>query len=292
MPDNHWPELVAQFAGLACLFEATAPKPGNVHRGADFEDLTYLDFATSALAIGPALRDAAAGERLGPAVKRAIAATRHAVATNTNLGAVLLLVPLAMVPRTESLRDAGCRTCSTGSMPRDAQDVYEAIRLAKPGGLGTVEEADVAGPPPDDLRHAMRLAADRDLVARQYVNGFAEVFELVVPELNAGVRAGWPLADTIVYAHLGLLGAHSDSLIARKCGAAIAERAQRGAAQVRAAGRPGEASYHEALSDFDFWMRSDGHRRNPGTTADLLVAGLFAALREGIIELPVRFYAG
>ena len=32
-------------ATLACLWEATAAKPGNVHRGADFEDMTAEDFA-------------------------------------------------------------------------------------------------------------------------------------------------------------------------------------------------------------------------------------------------------
>ena len=38
-------------ATLACLWEATAPKPGNVYRGADFDDLTYADFITSAAVI-------------------------------------------------------------------------------------------------------------------------------------------------------------------------------------------------------------------------------------------------
>ena len=44
-----------------------------------------------------------------------------------------------------------------------------------------------------------------------------------------------------------------------------------------------------ALADLDFWLRSDGHRRNPGTTADLIAAGLFAALREHQIALPFRW---
>jgi len=290
MARNDWPTRVAQYGGLACLLEATAPKSGNVHRGADFEDLTYLDFATSALAIGPALSAAAAGGRLGPCVRDAIAATRQAVATNTNLGAVLLLVPLAMVPQDQPL-PSGVRAVLGGLDAADARLVYEAIRLANPGGLGTVDEADVAGTPPDDLVHAMRLAAERDLIARQYANGFAEVFDIVTQSLREGGQAGWPLGDTIVHAHLDLMSRHPDSLIARKCGEATAAQAARGAARVLAAGRPGEPAYLEALSDLDFWMRSDGHRRNPGTTADLVTAGLFVALRDGIIELPLRFYA-
>ena len=31
---------------------------------------------------------------------------------------------------------------------------------------------------------------------------------------------------------------------------------------------------------FDRWLRADGHRRNPGTTADLVAATLFAAQRD------------
>jgi len=275
---------------MACLLEATAPKPGNVHRGADFEGLNYLDFAISAVMIGPALASAAAGSRLGPAVLAAIRSTRHAVGTNTNLGTVLLLVPLAMVPRGQSL-EAGVVEVLAQLDAEDARLVYEAIRYAQPGSMGKVDEADVAGTPPASLLHAMQLAADRDLVARQYTNGFAEIGDVILPALQSGVRSGWPLADTIVYAHLSLMSQYPDSLIARKCGAAVAEQAAHYARRVLAAGRPGDQAYHEEASDFDFWLRADGHSRNPGTTADLVTAGLFAALRDAIIELPLKFYA-
>jgi triphosphoribosyl-dephospho-CoA synthase len=39
-----------------------------------------------------------------------------------------------------------------------------------------------------------------------------------------------------------------------------------------------------ALAELDFWLRTDGHRRNPGTTADLIAAGLFVGLRERILQ--------
>ena len=51
------------------------------------------------------------------------------------------------------------------------------------------------------------------------------------------------------------------------------------------AGLPGDDAYRSAVADFDFWLRADGHRRNPGTTADLIAAGLFVLLREGRLEL-------
>jgi len=46
---------VATLAQLSCLLEVSAPKPGNVHRGADFEDLTYPDFLVAAALIGPVM---------------------------------------------------------------------------------------------------------------------------------------------------------------------------------------------------------------------------------------------
>lgn len=287
-PDNF---TLGQLAGLACLWEVSASKPGNVHRAADFEDLSFVDFAASAVAIAPAFDAAAGGARLGDIVLAAVRATRDAVATNTNLGSVLLMAPLAMAASKahNSLRD-GVASVLRSLDADDSRMVYESIRLATPGGMGRVEEADIAGEAPEDLLFAMRLAADRDLVARQYINDFSEVFEVVLPALGEGLDRGWPLGQTIVRSQLRLMADFPDSLIARKCGPAVARQAATMAAATLAVGQPNEEPYERALADFDFWLRSDGHRRNPGTTADLLAAGLFAALLTGIIKLPVRFY--
>src|SRR5262245_48975201 len=158
---------IGQCATLACLLEAAAPKVGNVHRGADFEDLTFHDFLASAVAIGPAM-DAAIETGVGRAVLDAVAATRKCVPTNTNLGMTLLIVPLAVVPTDERLTTTNVRRVLASLTPDDCRHVYEAIRLVQPGGLGKVKSMDVADEPPADLLAAMRAAADRDLVARQY----------------------------------------------------------------------------------------------------------------------------
>jgi triphosphoribosyl-dephospho-CoA synthase len=276
-----------QLATLACLLEVTASKPGNVHRGADFEDLTFGDFVVSAVAIGPSFD--AGFKRLGPLVLEVIKATRQVVRTNTNLGMMLLMAPLALAPEGVSL-EVGVRAVLNGLDADDSRQVYEAIRLASPGGMGRVEESDIADSAPDNLLAAMRLAADRDLVARQYVNGFSEVLGVVVPSLASGLARGWTVNDTIVRTHLELMHAYPDSLIARKCGHEVAEESAAYAGQVLSAGEPGDENYHGALADLDFWLRSDDHRRNPGTTADLIAAGLFAALRQNIIKWPARFF--
>ena len=40
--------------------------------------------------------------------------------------------------------------------------------------------------------------------------------------------------------------------------------------------------------ELDSWLRSDGNRRNPGTTADLVAATLFAGLRGGKLPLSAQ----
>jgi triphosphoribosyl-dephospho-CoA synthase len=276
-----------QCATLACLLEVTAPKVGNVHRGADFDDLTFADFAVSAVAIAPAM-EVAEQRGIGRTVLEAVAATRGVVETNTNLGIVLLLAPLATVPRDQVLTTAGLHAQLAAQTAEDCRLVYEAIRLARPGGLGEVSAMDVAREPPADLLAAMRAAADRDLVARQYAEDFRLVLEEALPLLVSGHQRGWPLTSAIVQTHLQLLERYPDSLIARKCGPEAARRVSAMAGHVLAAGSPGDESYFEAVADFDFWLRADGHRRNPGTTADLVAAALFAGLRDQQLSPPYR----
>jgi len=277
---------VGQCATLACLLEATFPKPGNVHRGADFEDLSFTDFVAAAVAIGPAMEAAAGGASVGTTVLEAVRATRGVCATNVNLGIVLLLSPLARAATQPDIRTATQQVLKTLT-PADAAAVYEAIALAKPGGMGKVDAADVAGPPPSDLIGAMQLAADRDTIAKQYVTGFADLFDFIVPELTAGLARGWSLADAVIRTHLRTMHTIPDTLIARKCGMAVAKEAAANAGSVLKVGEPGNEEYNEALADLDFWLRSDGHRRNPGTTADLMAAGLFVAVLGGVVPLPL-----
>jgi triphosphoribosyl-dephospho-CoA synthase len=272
-------------AQLACAWEATARKPGNVHRYCDFADTGYLDFLMSAAAVAPVL-DTAGQRPVGQTVLLAVQATRGVVASNTNLGIILLLAPLAAVPAAEELRAGVARVLDAADVA-DARAVYEAIRLAAPGGLGRAAEQDVRDEPTQPLRQVMRLAADRDLIARQYANGFREVFDDGVPALLRGLEESGCLEEAIILCHLRLLANYPDSLIARKCGPTVAEEAGRRAKRVLDHGWPRQQAGRAALAEFDAWLRADGHRRNPGTTADLVAACLFVALREGTIALPL-----
>jgi triphosphoribosyl-dephospho-CoA synthase len=274
---------VAIAAQLACLIEASAPKPGNVSPGRHFADVRYEDFLASAAAIGEPMAGAAT-RSVGATVRLAVEATVRWTRSNTNLGIVLLLAPLARAVLSESretdLRD-GLRRVLEATTLGDARDVYAAIRLAAPGGLGRVETQDVAGEPTLTLVEAMRLAADRDLIAREYTTAFELTFQSGVPALERARGDALPWDDAVVETFLSLLAAAPDTHIARRGGAAMAAEVSRQARAALAAGGVRSAAGRRAIDDMDRGLRDARHIGNPGTAADLTAAAIFVVLLGG-----------
>ncbi|MFO0968075.1 MAG: triphosphoribosyl-dephospho-CoA synthase [Gemmataceae bacterium] len=270
-------------AEVACLLEVTARKAGNVHGEKEFADTRFVDFVLSAAAIGPVLA-AAEGSGVGATVLKAMQATRRLVKPNTNLGILLLLAPLAAVPRETPLVDGLPEVLRRLNID-DARLVYEAIRLAGAGGMGEVERQDIRAAPTQTLAEVMSLAADRDLIARQYGNDFHDVLHDGAPFLrDAWTNVDWERA--IQWTHLRFIAAQGDTLIARKRGPAESAEASRRARSVLAAGFPAAAG-EAPFAAFDAWLRQDGNARNPGTSADLVTACLFSGLREGWLKMPL-----
>jgi triphosphoribosyl-dephospho-CoA synthase len=274
-------EEIAAAAQLACLLEVSAPKPGNVSPDRHFHDTRYEDFLASAVAIGPAL--GAAGERpVGATIRAAIEATSRWTGSNTNLGIVLLLAPLARAAARGggTLRDR-LATVLAETTVADAAETYAAIRRARPGGLGSATAEDVATAPTVSLREAMTLAAERDAIAREYTNRFALTFEVGAPALADARRRGLSWSEATVECFLALLAAVPDTHIARKLGRAEAERVTVWAREVLAAGGTRTAEGRAALLALDAKLRDPRNTRNPGTTADLTCAALFVVIIEG-----------
>ncbi len=297
---------LAEQIELACLIEATARKAGNVHPAAAFDDLNYADFVDAARAVAEPLAQAAE-IGLGRAILTAMKATRAAkVWSNANLGIVLLLAPLAAVPKGVALSD-GVRDVLDSTTVEDAELVYEAIRFAKPGGIGKAESQDVHASPTVTLRNAMSLAAGRDRIAEQYATDFTFVLDKALHWLHqdwtwlglcplsifsrTGMRDEVPVAPweaAVKKLHLRIMADAPDSLIVRKCGEDIGEQVRQRAAELVDLDWPQSLASWSRFDDFDLWLRSDGHRLNPGTSADLVAAVLFAALRDGAIHFPTR----
>jgi triphosphoribosyl-dephospho-CoA synthase len=276
--------LLCLSAQLACLWEATARKPGNVHRFRDFEDTSYLDFAASAAAIAPVIGVAYASP-VGEVVYHCVRTTHLVTGRNTNLGISLLLAPLAKAPTHPDYR-AGVERVLAGLTIKDAELVYEAIRQTNPGGLGEAPAEDVRGQPTLPLRQAMALAADRDLVARQYADGFREVFEEGAPAILEGIERTGCVEGGIIHAHLHLMSRFPDTLISRKRGLPEAQDSAARARRVLDLGWPHTEAGREAIRELDAWLRAVGHSRNPGTTADLIAACLFVLFRQSRLPRP------
>jgi len=273
---------VAAAAQLACLLEVSAPKPGNVSPFAGFRDASYEDFLASAAAIGPALT--AAGERpLGATIRAAVEATARWVPSNTNLGLVLLLAPLAraaLTPGGASLRDRLAATLAATTVA-DARDTYAAIRLGAPGGLGRAPDQDVAGTPTASLRDVMAMAVERDAIAREYASDFRTTFELGAPALRAALADRLPWRDAVVETYLTLLAAAPDTHIARKLGLPAAVTVQQRGRSVLDAGGVRTAPGREAIAALDGELRDEANTLNPGATADLTGAAIYLVLLEG-----------
>ena len=279
---------VAGAAQLACLLEVSAPKPGNVSPGRDFEDASYEDFLASAVAIGAPLAGAAA-RPLGETIRLSVEATARWTRSNTNLGIVLLFAPLARAaidlasdqgPDLGVLQ-AAVRNVLAGSTVEDAREVYRAIRIAAPGGLGRSAEQDVGSDPTATLLDVMRLAASRDGIAREYASGFETTFDAGVPALDRARRAGLPWSDAIAETFLTLLAASPDTHIARRAGAGPAGEVSRVARAALDAGGVRSEDGRRALEELDRRLRGRGNLGNPGTTADLTAAAIFVLLLAG-----------
>jgi triphosphoribosyl-dephospho-CoA synthase len=284
---------VTAAAQLACLLEASAPKPGNVSPGRHFADVRYEDFLASAAAIGGPL--AGAGTRpVGATVRLAVEATACWTRSNTNLGIVLLLAPLARAALLESpfdgptgnappwtgLRGALRRVLEATSVD-DAREVYAAIRRAAPGGLGRAEAQDVADEPTMTLLEVMRLAADRDGIAREYATAFEVTFETGAPVLDRARRDWLSWDDAVVETFLTLLAAAPDTHVARRGGAAIAAGVSQRARAALAAGGVRSAAGQRAIDEMDRGLRDARNTANPGTAADLTAAAIFVVLLSG-----------
>jgi triphosphoribosyl-dephospho-CoA synthase len=274
-------EDVGAAAQFACLLEASAPKPGNVSPGRHFPDARYEDFLASAVAIGAPL--AGASQRpLGATIRLAVEATARWTRSNTNLGIVLLMTPLAraatgLTNTGSSLRD-GVRRVLEATTIEDARDVYAAIRRAAPGGLGRTPEQDVSDDPTVTLIEAMRLAADRDGIAREYAEAFEATFEVGAPALERARRDGLGWDDAVVETFLTLLAARVDTHVARRGGPALADQATRLAGEALARGGVRSADGRRAITEMDHALRDERHLGNPGTTADLTAAAIFVEL--------------
>lgn len=273
----------------ACTLDVAVRKPGNVSLHSAGHGMQAEMFLASARAAVEPLF--APGASVGARIEGAVQATLAVAGCNTNLGIVLLCAPLAAATELQpesttpdALQQALESVLAALSLD-DARASYRAIALANPGGLGEAQAQDVHDAPSIDLRAAMALAADRDLIARQYRDAYADLFERALLALGPGfaladLKPGTsPDAATVAAVqrlYLELLGSFPDSHIVRKHGEAVAQTVMTSAQAWRARAAGGAAL--DAAPGFAAWDESlKAQAINPGTSADLTVATLLIA---------------
>ena len=220
------PDRVAQAAMLAMLIElSSSPKPGNVDRGHDFEEIKFHHFLISAVSAYPIFRDAALG--LGPTgtlIRRAVSSWRGwGLVQNTHFGTLALLVPLATAAgRGGELKEEIARVLEETTV-EDAAEFYAAFNIAG-ARVAEVEELSLRDPQAADrvrsggrtLLDLMCLSSGHDLVAREWSTGFERCFALAllierrISELGTN--------DGVVMTYLEALAEVPDSLVATKFG--------------------------------------------------------------------------
>jgi len=295
---------VATSAVLACLLEASAPKPGNVTPYRDFPGTSYGQFLASSTsfyqpALEAAQRGAMAyegeiniseigiGEGIRKAVERAMGWQKGG---NTNLGIAMLLVPLCAGRGLsgEEIEFSGLREKTwqvvRESTYNDTLELYEAIRLAKPGGMGEAKSYDLY-----DEKALERIEEERlnfyrimeitegDNIALEITSKYTITFEIGHPSIAGAFEEGKDINSAVTRAFFEIMARYPDSLIARKTSGEEAKRISSWAREIL------ESDLHKSeVRKLDSYLRKEGNLYNPGATADLVASSLFVAIMGGL----------
>ncbi len=303
--------MIAQAGAIAALLEVSGyPKPGNVHRTRDFRDTRYEHFLVSSIVITPILREVAfIGKcvktkeialnniNLGESILKAVKITQSSQSGgNTNLGIILLFIPLACAagmlldhphPSLPMLRE-NLDTIIRNSTPEDTIKLYEAIRRASPGSLGKVNEFDINEDSSEELRRGnmnlfevFKISAKRDSIAHEWITKFQITFEVGYPYFSKLLQKTNDINIATVHTYLKIVGDLPDTLIARKYGIKMAEQISSQAKHILNQGGLLSKQSKELLWEFDLELRNK-KKINPGTSADLTAATIMVALLSGI----------
>lgn len=298
---------------LAMVLEVSAyPKPGNIHRAADFEETRYEHFLASAIGVGPHFREAArrgvllGSERIHGSDVGIGAVTRDAVLDvakwqhggNTSLGSIILLMPIAVAAGSVSRKGmftiddlrSSIKTVTDNTTAKDTLALYESIDTAKPGGLGEVPMLDVKKIETKEIiarqnvtiLDVFKIASTYDSIASEWVNNYHITFDLAYPYFNEQMTLIKDINVATVHTFLKVLSEVPDTLIARKVGEEKAREVSLEANRVLREGGLVSSEGKKRLAEFDSSLRTADHKFNPGTTADLIVAVLAVGLLMGM----------
>jgi triphosphoribosyl-dephospho-CoA synthase len=296
---------------LAILLEASAHKPGNVSLVTNFENTRFEHFLASSVAATPSFelaaeRGTAVAEGkstlteigLGQLIRNCAAevdAWQHG--GNTLLGTIILLLPIAAAAGMTlvgkdfdilRLRKA-LKLIVESTTPADAVNLYEAIKIANPGGLGEAPDLDINDPESEarilrenvSLFQVFKIAEKYDTICSEWVSNYPVTFEMAYPSLAKKLGNGTDVNEGIIHTFLEVLANVPDTFIARKVGLERSRKVSANARKVLDLGGMKTACGTKSLHKFDQQLRRSNNLLNPGTTADIISAALSLSVLGG-----------
>ena len=290
---------------LAIMLEVSAQKPGNVSFTANFEKTRVEHFLASSVAAGPTFQEAAylgtsvAEKRLevgkvglGELIKDCtLDVNAWQKGGNTILGTVMLFVPIAIAAGITPMKNGYVLDFSKlrknidlvvkSTTAWDSVNLYEAVDIANPSGLGDAPDLDVTNPASKErlikenvgLFEVFKIASGYDDICYEWVNNYPVTFDLAYPYLMKLLESK-SLNTAVVHTFLKILSERPDTFIARKVGKEKALEVSLDAKNVLELGGLETAKGKKNLIELDKKLRSKGNSCNPGTTADLTAAAL------------------
>jgi triphosphoribosyl-dephospho-CoA synthase len=312
MSNRRKAEYISKCLELAILLEVSAFKPGNVTPTASFEGTRIEHFLASAVAVRSrfeiaALRGIAVSERkmnvrnvrVGQIVKECIAdINAWQKGGNTLLGTIILFVPIAVAAgMTSGGKNLGfdfsqvrknLRLVVESTTAEDSVNLYKAIDLAKPSGLGGAPNFDVTDPESKKrlleegipLIEVFKISAGYDDICSEWVNNYTITFDLAFPYLTTQLERT-DLGVAVVQTFLKIMSEHPDTFIARKANVKRAREISLEAKKILDLGGLETLEGKKRIVKLDSILRASGNRLNPGTTADLTAAALALCVLEG-----------
>jgi len=315
MKSTSW--KLSSIGQLSILLEASSPKPGNVNRHFGFSDTDYRHFLASASLMARGLhmsasrgvelaegRMSSSEINIGELIYQSAQDTFTGInKRNTILGTILLYIPLVVASAAAVTQDGNYSTdgilkwlkeITKNTSVDDTLDLYKTFHLIRSTNPRVGESAswtdthsryDIDNPHVLDniledeltLQGLFKMSAGVDEISGEWANNFKLTLYQIFPYLNKVADNLENIEEGIVQTFVWLLSLRPDGLIAKKAGEKRAEEVRALAEKTMKAWNK-DTGPLELMKSLDEELRKEGNLLNPGTTADLVSAGIFCKL--------------
>ncbi|MCE8424691.1 MAG: triphosphoribosyl-dephospho-CoA synthase [Candidatus Methanoperedens sp.] len=280
---------IARCAQLAMILEVSAtPKPGNIDRDHNYSDTRFEHFLASAVGVYPVMEKAAgSGSGVGALIRGSVLeSSKWQKGGNTHFGAFILLVPLVMAAG--KCEDRTCLLSQVKKIVREtsSEDAIEFFRAFSEAKVKVKQVTDLDLNDQSSIKkieahrltlfEMMEISGSYDIIAAEWINGFEKTFDCAISIQNK-IRK-YCINDAVVLTFMELLSQNKDTFIQTKFDRKKAEEVSLMAKKILEKGDIDDV--RDEICLFDEKLLKEGV--NPGSTADIIIAGLFVSLFEGM----------